>query len=107
MKRRMLPTEVRLVEGILMEPEEDATVTAVTILRAINEKREAEKIRIVNLFDRDTGQFLSSWGPYASVKAANEDIMKGGVVASRNCYAVVAYLITSDTEDEYTTEEDE
>jgi len=99
-KRRLKPTEVRLVEEVLLDPEEDATVIARRVLYAINDHRERERLYVVLLWDEETHKFLSAWGPYTSIKAADADLRIGGVLPSRKSTATLVGLVASDTEEE-------
>lgn len=101
MKRRLLPTEVKMVEEILLQPEEDATVIAHTILRAINERRENERTYAVALFRADTLRFHSMWGPFPSKATADRAVANGEtIVTSRQCVATVVPLIDPNEEEQ-------
>lgn len=91
---------MKLVEELLLSEEEDATVMAHSILRAINEKREGERTFAVLLFKSDTNRFHSVWGPFPSKATAQRAVTNGAIIASRECWAQVIPLIDPNTEEE-------
>ena len=77
-----------------MQDEDDATLTAQAILRALNAHREREKLFAVLVWTNE-GRFEAAWGPYRSLKEAQADLEAGGVTTSRPGYAKLVGLATS------------
>jgi hypothetical protein len=108
MRRAYNHHEGRMVAKILTDPEydddEDPYRMAEAIVRAINERRSQEKLRVAALYSE--GKLHSLWGPYTTMKAAEADIRKGGVIGTkRECWAKLFVLVTSDTEQEEADDE--
>ncbi len=68
---RVLPTEVKLIAGMLEEPADDSSELARRILLALEESRSKRKHYVVVVND---GGLVSTWGTYSTIKEATKQI---------------------------------
>lgn len=72
---RVKPTERKLVSTLLMQEAEDAEELAERIIKALDEKRQADEIWMINFWEPNV-RVLMNYGPYATQNAAKKDIAK-------------------------------
>lgn len=89
--KRIKPTEVKLVAGMLIHEAESADDLAEQIIRALDEKREKDDIYVLNYYDPNVGA-LVTYGPYGTGNQANKEIARLASTGPKPAQAQVTHL---------------